>query len=278
MLTESSSCPGFHHMKKPFKIMTAIIQRIRRKRKVSSELDSRWGDVAISSPNEGSWSQYDGGSARTSPVSSDHGRGHGPKQNTGESSHSYIYTNGAPSESPKEMSPNSLNMPTGYYDAKVRRQAKTKSRPPKAQPAQPKHIKLPKAWEEKNFGDNLSDEAGDDVCSLGSPRGRRGTDDANSRGSKSPPLSVTSRMRRFSSQSTGTEPIFSVPGTASSQRTSFSVDDPRLARHTPQHDKKPPLPFQPQSNTGTNTNTKVHNAGLIPASQELVPSYDDLYG
>ncbi|KAL4962137.1 uncharacterized protein BDV14DRAFT_203114 [Aspergillus stella-maris] len=271
--------------------MTAIIQRIRRKRKVSSELDSRWGDVAISSPNEGSWSQYGGGSARTSPVSFDHGRGHGPKQNPGDHSHSYIYTNGAaPSESPKEMSPNSLNMPTGYYDAKLRRQAKTKSRPPKAQPVQPKHITLPKAWEEKKFGDNPADEAGDDVCSLGSPRGRRGTDDANSRGSKSPPLSVTSRMRRFSSQSTGTEPIFSVPGTASSQRTSFSVDDPRLARHTPHHDKKtpPPLPLgllpqtQVQRNTGTDTSTdtniKVHNAGPIPASQELVPSYDDLYG
>ncbi|KAL4796811.1 hypothetical protein BDV19DRAFT_378023 [Aspergillus venezuelensis] len=275
--------------------MTAIIQRIRRKRKVSSELDSRWGDVAISSPNEGSWSQYGGDSARTSPVSSDHGRGRGPKQNPGDAPHSYIYTNGAaPSESPKEMSPNSLNMPTGYYDAKLRRQAKTKSRPPKAQPAQPKHITLPKAWQEKKFGDNSVDEASDDVCSLGSPRGRRGADDANSRGSKSPPLSVTSRMRRFSSQSTGTEPIFSVPGTASSQRTSFSVDDPLLARQTPHHDKKtpPPLPLgllpqtQVQRNTGTdastnsntNTNFKVHNAGPIPASQELVPSYDDLYG
>ncbi|KAL4953626.1 hypothetical protein BDW69DRAFT_164841 [Aspergillus filifer] len=275
-------------MKNLLRIMTAIIQRIRRKRKVSSELDSRWGDVAISSPNEGSWSQYGGGSARNSPVSSDHGRGHGPKQNPGDPSHSYIYTNGAaPSESPKEMSPNSLNMPTGYYDAKLRRQAKTKSRPPKAQPVQPKPISLPKAWEEKKFGENPADEAGDDVCSLGSPRGRRGTDDANSRGSKSPPLSVTSRMRRFSSQSTGTEPIFSVPGTASSQRTSFSVDDPRLARHTPHHDKTPPpLPLgllpqtQVQRNTGTDasTNIKVHNAGPIPASQELVPSYDDLYG
>ncbi|KAL4929104.1 uncharacterized protein BDV17DRAFT_83577 [Aspergillus undulatus] len=264
-------------MKNPFRIMTAIIQRIRRKRKVSSELDSRWGDVAISSPNEGSWSQYDGASARISPVSSDHGHGHSLKHNFGDSSQQIIYTNGDTPASPKEMSPNSLNMPTGYYDAKLRRQAKTKSRSPKAQPVQPKHIALPKAWENGKFEDNSADEAGDNICALGSPRGRRGTDDANSHGSKSPPLSVTSRMRRYSEQSTGTEPIVSVPGTASSQRTSFSVDDTQLVRHTPQHnERKPPLPQS--TTTSTATATKVRDAEPIPASQELVPSYDDLYG
>ncbi|KAL4782464.1 hypothetical protein BJX76DRAFT_349370 [Aspergillus varians] len=252
--------------------MTAIIQRIRRKRKVSSELDSRWGDPSISSPNQGSWNQYEGASARTSPVSarsSDNDHGLGPKQSSRESSGSYISANGGTPESRKEESAGSpLNMPTGYYDAKLRRQAKTKAHLPKLQPVQPKHISLPKAWEENGFGDSSADEAEDDISALESPRGKRGKDDANSRGSKSPPLSVTSRMRRFSGQSAATEPIFSVPGTASSQRTSFSVDDPRLARHTPQHEKNSPH----------SQGAIVRDVGQIPATQELVPSYDDLYG
>ncbi|KAL4864603.1 hypothetical protein BDV12DRAFT_188774 [Aspergillus spectabilis] len=246
------------------------VSRLRRKRKLSSELDSRWGGMSISSPNEGSWSQYDAASARASPVSdrsSEHGHGHEWKPCTGESSAPYGPAS-AHNESRKASIDSSLTMPTGYYDAKLRRQSKTTPRSPKPPAVQPRHITLPKAWEEREYGDSSADEAEDDISALGSPRGRRGTDDANSRGSKSPPLSVTSRMRRFSGQSTATDPIFSVPGTASSQRTSFSSEDPRLARHTPHHDKMPPQ------------RAKVRDAepAAIPATQELVPSYDDLYG
>ncbi|KAL4804303.1 hypothetical protein BDV18DRAFT_162066 [Aspergillus unguis] len=241
--------------------MTAIIQRIRRKRKVSSELDSRWGDMAISPPNEGSWSQY-GISPRVSPTSSEHG---GQKQSPARPE---LFRNISMdrSEHRNELSlTSSLNMPTGYYDAKLQRQ-KTTTGPPEAQLAQPKPITLPKSWENQKFAGCSADEAEDNVSALGSPRGRRGTDDANSRGSKSPPLSVTSRMRRASGQSTVTDPMFSVPGTASSQRTSFSADDPRLAQQTPQHAKKPP------------PSTKVHHSEPVAAPQSLVPSYDDLYG
>ena len=46
-------------MKNPLAIMTAIIRKLRRKRKLSSELHSRWGDVSITYPTEGSWSQWD---------------------------------------------------------------------------------------------------------------------------------------------------------------------------------------------------------------------------
>ncbi|KAL6238874.1 hypothetical protein BDW75DRAFT_227668 [Aspergillus navahoensis] len=240
------------------------MHRIRRKRKVSSELDPRWGDMAISSPNEGSWSQY-GASSRTSPVSAgSFDRDHEPKHSSGEPIQPHI-TKGDEAKSRNEVTVNSLNMPTGYYDSKLRRQKKTRA--PKAQPVQPKPITLPKSWEEK-FGDSSADEAVDNVSTLGSPQ-RRKIDDANSRGSKSPPLSVTSRMRRHSGQSTTTDPIFSVPATASSQRTSFSADDPRLARHTP-------LPPQPDKKPSQGL--KVRDAVLNTASQELVPSYDDLYG
>lgn len=249
-------------MRKAFRIMTAIIEKIRRKRKLSSELDSRWGDMAISAPNEGSWNQYEGDSPRVSPTSSHHGC---ESRRDSEEFEHYMQTEVESTDIRNEpLVTSALNMPTGYYDAKLRRQ-KTKKRAPKARPVQPKHIKVPKSWEHQKFGDSSVDEAGDNVSALGSPRGRRNTDDANSLGSKSPPLSVTSRMRRGSGQSTGTDPLFSVPGTASSQHTSFSADDPRLAR-PPQHDKKPP------------PSSKLQNAESIPTPQELVPSYDDLYG
>ncbi|KAL2818780.1 hypothetical protein BDW59DRAFT_175020 [Aspergillus cavernicola] len=247
--------------------MTAIVHRLRRKRKLSSELDSRWGDMSISCPNQGSWSEYDAASTRASPVSaqsSDHDRGW--NRSPGESSDRYTPANGVHQESRKASVDSALTMPTGHYDAKLPRRSKVIPRSPDPQPVQRAHITLPKAWEERKFGDSSADEAEDDISALGSPRGKRSVDDANSRGSKSPPLSVTSRMRRFSGQSTVTDPIFSMPGTASSQRTSFSLDDPRLARHTPHHDKKPPQ------------QAKVRDAEPMAAPQELVPSYDDLYG
>ena len=269
-LTKSSIISGFRHMENPLKIMTAIIEKIRRKRRVSSELDSRWGDMAISSPNEGSWHQYERASTKTTPVSArqtDEAQGQESKQILKAPSQPHVSANGGNLPSRKEAFMNSsITMPTGYYDAKVRRQAKRKTRSPKARHVQPNHITLTKSWEENRHGDSSADEAKDDIPALGSDRGKRGAEDANSRGSKSPPLSVTSRMRRCSGQSTTTEAIFSVSGTASSQRTSFSANDPRLARHTPQHEKKPPQ------------GTKVGDAGPIPSAQELVPSYDDLYG
>ncbi|KAL2836575.1 hypothetical protein BJY01DRAFT_238211 [Aspergillus pseudoustus] len=255
--------------------MTAIIQRLRRKRKLASELDSRWGDVAISSPNDGSWSQYDAASTRASPVSarsSEHGNGHTWRHSPGESSEPYTPASGRHTESRKASLDSSSTMPTGYYDARVRRRSRTKTRSPEPQTEQRPPISLPKAWEEKRFGDSSADEADDNISALGSALGKLGTaDDAKSGGSKSPPLSVTSRMRRFSGQSTFTDAIFSAPATASSQRTSFSLEDSRLARHTPiptpHHEKRPPQ------------RAKARDAGPIPApQQQLVPSYDELYG
>ncbi|KAL5342796.1 hypothetical protein BJX70DRAFT_394639 [Aspergillus crustosus] len=248
--------------------MTAFVKRLRRKRKLSSELDSRWGDMTISSPNEGSWSQYDATSARASPVSSEHGHGDDCKPSTGESSAPYTSAD-EHTESRNTTINSSITMPTGYYNAKLRRQSKTTIRSPKQPPVQPRCITLPKAWEERKYGESSADEAEDNISALGSPRGRRGADDANSRGSKSPPLSVTSRMRRFSGQSTATDPVFSVPGTASSQRTSFSFEDTGLARQ-PQHEKKPLQRARIQDTEPAQTPN--------PASQELVRSYDDLYG
>ncbi|KAL3473429.1 hypothetical protein BJX99DRAFT_198412 [Aspergillus californicus] len=257
-------------MKNPVKIMAAIIQRLRRKRKLSSELDSRWGDMSISCPNQGSWSQHEGTSLRASPVSARSSDNDQPWSPThGESSDRYTPAKGGYQEGRKASVESPLAIPTGHYDAKLPRRSRLKPRPSKPQPLQRAPINLPKAWEERNFGDNSADEADDNVSALGSPRGKQSADDTHSRGSKSPPLSVTSRMRRFSGQSTATDPIFSIPGTASSQRTSFSLDDPRLARHTPHHEKKPPQ------------RAKAHDARdaePTPASQQLVPSYDELYG
>ncbi|KAI9367153.1 hypothetical protein BJX61DRAFT_538292 [Aspergillus egyptiacus] len=239
--------------------------RQRQKRRLSSELDPRWGDPAISSPNAGSWSQRGGASPRASPVSA-HSSHHGRSRSRSRGEPSEKHKPANEHQGKRKVSVDSSpTIPTGYYDAKLRRRPKTAPRLPKSQSAQPAEIRLPKAWEERRFGGSSADEAEDNIPDLGSTRGKASADDA-SRGSKSPPLSVTSRMRRFSGQSTVTDPIFSIPGTASTQRTSFGLDDTRFARHSPHPDKKP-FP-----------RAQIRDAGPIPAAQELVPSYDDLYG
>jgi hypothetical protein len=269
-------------MKNPTRIMVAIIQRLRRKRRLTSDLDSRWGDMAISSPNDGSWSQYDATSTRASSVSarsSEHGNGRAWRLSPGEASEPCTNANGRHTESRKTSLGSSSAMPTGYYDARLRRRSGTKTSSPGPQAVQRAPISLPNTCEEKRLGETSADEADGDISSLDSLRGKLGTaDDAKSGGSKSPPLSVTSRMRRLSGQSTFTDVIFSAPATASSQRTSFSLEDSRLARHssTPpslsQHEKKPPQRVKARD-TGP---TPVQQQQQQP--QQLVPSYDELYG
>ncbi|KKK25409.1 hypothetical protein P175DRAFT_0489230 [Aspergillus ochraceoroseus IBT 24754] len=261
--------------------MTAIIHKLRGKRKLSSELDSRWGDVSISYPNAGSWSQYDRISERVSPTSaqsSDHdGHAYGRKHSSGDcSDHHTAPSPDGPEQPPRKGSvDSSLTIPTGYYDARVRSRSKTapsSPEPPPPQLARRPNITLPQAWEEERFNDSSADEAEcDSVSALGCLKGREDAPDF-SRPSKSPPLSVTSRMRRLSGHSTATDPTSSsIPGTASSKRTSFSSsvpsassEDPRLARHTPpHHEKKTP---------------RRANPARLTTQQELVPSYDELYG
>ncbi|EAW10306.1 uncharacterized protein ACLA_047750 [Aspergillus clavatus NRRL 1] len=174
-----------------------------------------------------------------------------------------------------------MTIPTGYYDAKVRNRSKksptqivTECRGPCEQPS------FAHPWDDLDS----SDEANEDVMPApkGSAESRvepgliRSTSntyiDPFSRVPKSPPLSVTSRMRRCSEHSTITELTTSISGTASSKHTSFTSsvpsvpsEDPRNLSCSPFHEKKlarRSKPREPESVRG----------------QELVPSYDELYG
>ncbi|THC99748.1 hypothetical protein EYZ11_000798 [Aspergillus tanneri] len=152
-----------------------------------------------------------------------------------------------------------MTIPTGHYDSKVRGRSKSR----------------PRTWDaDSNDGSREEDEGNDAPSALAGPRdrypkgpsraGARDEADPYGKASKSPPLSVTSRMRRCSLQSTTTEPT-----TASSHHTSFTSlpsEDPRLMYH--HHNHHPPTHYEKKS-------TRRREPEPV---QELVPSYDELYG
>ncbi|QRD85841.1 hypothetical protein F9C07_1395893 [Aspergillus flavus] len=264
-------------MKSPWNIMTGIIQKLRRKRKLSSELHSRWGDVAITYPNAGSWSQYEQspvGTPNSIPVKMlDHCRRHGSLDSLDRHGH----TSALPSGNFKERTSSTdsaMTMPTGHYDAKLRGRSKKKAPPPSPIVGHKAHPTV-----RDGFDESSADEEEDSISGLHSPKGRyprdrsrtesREDSDAYSRASKSPPLSVTSRMRHFSLRSTTTEPTASIPATSSSRHTSYTSSIPSVPSEDPRLGHRP-----------SPRDTKfMHRPKPAPvAEQELVPSYDDLYG
>ncbi|KAE8382942.1 hypothetical protein BDV26DRAFT_287984 [Aspergillus bertholletiae] len=258
--------------------MTAIIQKLRRKRKLSSELHSRWGDVAITYPNAGSWSQYEQLSEGTLPSSMpaktlDQCRRHGSLDSLDRYGHAPTLPSGNFKERTSSTD-SAMTMPTGHYDAKLRGRSKKKA-PPRSPIVG--HEANPTA--RNGFYESSDDEEEDSVSGLNSPKGRYPRDrsrtnsreegDAYSRASKSPPLSVTSRMRHCSLQSATTEPTASLPATSSSRHTSYTSSIPSLPPEDPRLGHRP-----------SPRDTKLMNRPKPApvAEQELVPSYDDLYG
>lgn len=265
--------------------MTTIIRKIRRKRKLSTELDSRLGDVSISYPNEGSWSQGgqpSGCMVNSKPGSpSEQGQRPGSLESLGRNSASFRRAT-KPSPSGTDGRNVSIDsFPTGHYNANIRSRSRMSHR---ERPGTGLGIGVLRdgysAWDDASSDDLSSDDEARDTHSHGRCRsgqyfnvGTEGTD--YSRASKSPPLSVTSRMRRHSHQST-MEPSTFIPGTTSSRHTSstssaptVSTEDSRIGysshRHYPFPEKKHmrrPKPLELEAVKGP----------------ELVPSYDELYG
>ncbi|EHA20583.1 hypothetical protein ASPNIDRAFT_57037 [Aspergillus niger ATCC 1015] len=230
--------------------MTAIIQKLRRKRKLSSELHSRWGDVSITYPNGGSWSQWDQSSTGATSASPDHERRHGSlelnRSATVPRLGSYSRIGDANVRAPSVDS--AMTIPTGHYDARVN--------------------------ESSGDEDDVAVPAPLNVSRDRNPAEKEEAD-AYSHASKSPPLSVTSRMRsRHSAQSHTMEPPMSGPGTAGSKHTSYTSsvpsnpsDDQRPQGHrlSTQHDRKSIRHPKPEPLS-------------LPTQPEMVPSYDELYG
>ncbi|OJJ89259.1 uncharacterized protein ASPGLDRAFT_221432 [Aspergillus glaucus CBS 516.65] len=256
--------------------MATIFRKIRGKRKLSSELDSRWGDVSISSPNEGSWSQgfQPSGSTVNTQAGSPSEQGQRP------SSMNSLGRCSTSSHGATKPSPSSAvsvdSMPTGHYNANIRSRPRTSH---KQSPATGLGIDMLKngynAWDDASSDDISSDDEGRDG---GERTGRYltvGTEETDyTRASKSPPLSVTSRMRRNSHQST-IEPSPFIPRTTSSRHASFTSSAPTASTENSRIGYGHRHPPYPEAKHTRHSKPLKLEAARGP---ELVPSYDELYG
>lgn len=303
-------------MKNPLKTMAGFIKKFKRKRRLSSELHSRWGDPSISYPTQGSWNQRNQPSGHVANAST--GLPQSPRPNeirryspTGlpqiphpddtrqyislESVQSRESNGSAPPYAPSDPSHDDSVIPKGYFDEKIRHREKSLKPPSQGLGiAGTRHDRDRYSGHDVAVADESCDEDDEERDTLGDSGGavayrNHATGDASrlplrddydsypDRASKSPPLSVTSRMRRISTQSSMTEHS-SIIGPASSRRTSYTAassisapslppDTPRYAVHAHVEKRAAPRPryrVEPGPPTGTR--------------QEMVPSYDDLYG
>ncbi|PYI04068.1 hypothetical protein BO78DRAFT_321261 [Aspergillus sclerotiicarbonarius CBS 121057] len=229
--------------------MTAIIQKLRRKQKLSSELHSRWGDVAITYPTGGSWNQWDHSPTGGHSASTDPERRHGSLE-LNRSATAPRMGSQVRSGARTPSVDSAMTIPTGHYDARSCTDESSEDEEDAAAVPAPLNVS-------RDRNPTTTEES-----------------DAYSRASKSPPLSVTSRMRRYSVQSNSAEPTIPGPGTASSKHTSYTSstpsnpsEDPRPHGHrlSTQHEKKPARRPKPEPLS-------------LPTQPEMVPSYDELYG
>ncbi|KAJ5480767.1 hypothetical protein N7539_006661 [Penicillium diatomitis] len=303
--------------------MASLMKKLRRKRRLSSELDARWGDPSISYPNQGSWNQWDQPSGFVANASmgaasaSFQSRERKDYMSTepistgdfGRSSDSHYHGSDVPMDQLHAISV----IPKGYFNENIRHRVDRSRRAPPARGLgingtlrDTNHSQKTLAGEEDSCEDG-DEESDDDCCeedhedlapgrfgqlrydiSVRSPLAadprqqspQENYDRAHDyhRPSKSPPLSVTQRMRRLSQQSAATDPISSTAGTASSRCTSYtaasSVSVPTLPPSTPRlaikldhalHDKRPIHRSRPKMDEAQ-------------SQQRMVPSYDELYG
>ncbi|KAJ5812048.1 hypothetical protein N7474_008349 [Penicillium riverlandense] len=270
--------------------MAAFFKKIKRKRRLSSELHSRWGDVAISYPTEGSWNQWNqpaGFAANSSPDAPPPNsqttapRGHAPMKSVPSSEPSGFPLHGDSA------------IPTGHFDERVRQRHRNGHKP--------SFRGLGVGWNGHEMSSTHENTDFDEVsCSeedeeededeerdtldaptrdheYSSTRGDR--DSYASHLSRSPPLSVTSRMRRCSLQSCRTEHSTVASVTASSRHTSYtaasSVSAPSMPPQTPRFGHVVAQPLRPDRKQITRPRQQEPE---LVAQQGMVPSYDELYG
>lgn len=288
----------------PLKAMAKLMKKFKRRRKFSSELDSRWGDPSISYPNEGSWNQWDqpsGFVANATPGTSQHIQSDGsrryvpigaiPPQHMGRSNDP-----GSRSIDTRDPTRTGSTIPKGYFDENIRHRPERRY----SQHSQGLGIDGTRhALSDVNSAtadDESCDEEDEERDTLDDPGGgmmHRGyiatdmsrssrCDDRDSyidRSSRSPPLSITSRMRRITMQSSTTEQSSSTAGTASSRHTSYttasSVSAPSLPPETPRYafNAMHPAPSEKRA-----VPRPRHREPEPSVRHEMVPSYDELYG
>ncbi|KAJ5543296.1 hypothetical protein N7535_005724 [Penicillium sp. DV-2018c] len=297
-------------MRNLFKAMASFMKKFKRKRGVSTELHSRWGDVSITYPLQGSWNH-----PSRAAIQTEESQQYSPAGAVQERSHS-TSSRGSRSTNTREHHPESPPFPTGYFDQNIRHRLGERHTPPGQHnpPAQGHGNQEPGNGDLRHesfrrSSSSIIDESDTDDSSscdgeeeddeeerdtLGprvqlSPRDYGMAEISPATGdlnedfdvpAKSPPLSVTSRMRRCSVQSCATEPTASISGGTSSRRTSFtaasSYSAPSMPPSTPRYGyntlKQSSYPERRYS-----SRVKRPEPECAPR-QEMVPSYDELYG
>ncbi|KAJ5503388.1 hypothetical protein N7463_006262 [Penicillium fimorum] len=285
------------------KAMATFMKKFKRKRRVSTELHSRWGDVSITYPTQGSWNQWNHPSdyANKSAGKSEENQPYRPAGPLRRSS-SGTSSKRSRSIGTREHQVGDLPFPTGYFDQNIRHRMGDSHTPPSHTPPgqglglddlsggphrrPPSSIINDECTTDESCDDEEEEEERD---TLGpriqlSPR-EYSMGDVSHTPHDHPedfdipaksPLSVTSRMRRCSFQSCATEPTASISGGTNSRRTSFtaasSISAPSMPPSTPRvactpkqppPEKRYPPPIKQEPET---------------TPQEMVPSYDELYG
>jgi hypothetical protein len=322
--------PLVFSMRKLFKAMATFMKKFKRKRRLSTELHSRWGDVSISYPTQGSWNQwnqpagYVANAPRASPnLHHDDGQRYTPARSLRQQSPSSM-SRRSRSTGPREAQVGPQPpFPTGHFDENIRRRGgERENRPTPNQGlgigdlrhGPGGHISSRRAsssHSSESIVDESCDEEDEERDTLGVPRARLSPRDPRDYDSdmshtpretidydiaaKSPPLSVTSRMRRCSFQSCATDPMTSASGAPSSRRTSYtaasSVSAPSMPPSTPRFAYNTanyaPANYAPANYTSANYTPfpeKRHPPRVkqqeseTTLRQEMVPSYDELYG
>lgn len=281
----------------PFNVMASLMKKFKRKRRLSSELNSRWGDTGISFPTHGSWNQWNRspGMTTNSPgAAAQHPRTNGPRDYSSmdpTASHKHGVSNGAKSRNvhTHDSDRTESTIPKGYFDENIRHRLDRNHKPP------PRGLGINGARNDMSHDQDSStdescdeeDDEGRDTLGEGGPlhRGcmtsdlpRTGArdhyDSYPDSASKSPPLSVTSRMRRVSTQSSTTEHS-SVASRHTSYTAASSVSAPSLPPDTPRFAVNSVHAAQGAKRSASRPR---HREPEPTAQQQMVPSYDELYG
>lgn len=229
------------------KVMVNLMKKLKKKRRLPSELHTRWGDSSISCPNEGSWNQWNqplGFVANANPDTSREAQSYQSRRHiaTGTTSSQ----NGGSLEGRRSQSLDKRDsthcpstIPKGYFDESIRhRNGRTRSPQTNSFGVAGASHGLLGGHDAAADGESC-DEEDEELDTLGDPGGsnhhgymygdipchseRDSHDPHGDHAPISPPLSVTSRMRRISMNSAMTEDSMSVVGTASSRNTSFTA-------------------------------------------------------
>lgn len=286
-------------MVNPFSTMANLMKKFKKKRRLSSDLHSRWGDTGISFPTHGSWNQWN-----QPPGMTTNAPGAAAQQTwTNEARDYFPVDQMAPQRSGGSNGSKSRNVhthdidrtgsviPKGYFDESIRH------RPDRNHTAPPRGLGINGSRQDMGHDhDSSTDESCDEeddegrdtlgeggmlhrgsmTSDLSRAGGRDEYDSCPDLASKSPPLSVTSRMRRVSAHSSTTEHSSvasrhtSYTGASSVSAPSLPPDTPRFALnsvHAAQTEKRPAP--RPRHREPEPTPT---------ARQEMVPGYDELYG